>query len=149
MQACALSALYERVPLAVGAEGRVLSFHAAPPTDLAAEVPIDAGVESDPFGLIAAPDAARRVPGRPILIGGALTSAALSIAGAAFVAWRLGRPGRGSTPMARAARAVRGARLAGAVAAAAAQGAKQPATLTGQRLAGQRLLGPQRSRRVH
>ena len=31
---------------------------------------------------------------RPILIGGAVTSAALSIAGAAFVAWRHARPSR-------------------------------------------------------
>ena len=30
--------------------------------------------------------------GRPLLIGGALTSAALSLAGAAYVAWRLNRP---------------------------------------------------------
>jgi hypothetical protein len=55
------------------------------------------------------------VPARPLLIGGALTSAALSIAGAAFVAWRFGRPGRASTPMARAARAVRDARLGSAI----------------------------------
>jgi hypothetical protein len=41
--------------------------------------------------------------GRPLIIGGALTSAALSIAGAAYVAWRLNRP---ASPMARAARAV-------------------------------------------
>ena len=41
---------------------------------------------------------------RPLLIGGALTSAALSIAGAAFVAWRRTRPAR--SPMARAVRAV-------------------------------------------
>jgi hypothetical protein len=40
---------------------------------------------------------------RPLIIGGALTSAALSIAGAAYVAWRL-RPA--ASPMARAARAV-------------------------------------------
>jgi hypothetical protein len=40
---------------------------------------------------------------RPLLIGGALTSAALSIAGAAFVAWRRTRPAR--SPMARAVRA--------------------------------------------
>lgn len=40
---------------------------------------------------------------RPLIIGGALTSAALSIAGAAYVAWRLRPP---SSPMARAARAV-------------------------------------------
>jgi hypothetical protein len=40
---------------------------------------------------------------RPLIIGGALTSAALSIAGAAFVAWRRTRPAR--SPMARAVRA--------------------------------------------
>ncbi len=41
---------------------------------------------------------------RPLLIGGALTSAAISVAGAVYVAWRLNRPAAG--PMARAARAV-------------------------------------------
>ncbi|MGH2465840.1 MAG: hypothetical protein ACRDGI_10300 [Candidatus Limnocylindrales bacterium] len=40
---------------------------------------------------------------RPILIGGALTSAAVSLAGAAFVAWRLTRPVH---PMVRAIRAI-------------------------------------------
>ncbi len=47
---------------------------------------------ADPFG--------RRA--RPLLIGGALTSAAVSLAGAVFVAWRLGRPAH---PMIRAIRA--------------------------------------------
>jgi hypothetical protein len=47
---------------------------------------------------------------RPWLIGGALTSAALSLAGAAFVAWRLRRPP--ITPMARAVRAIARTRLA-------------------------------------
>jgi len=37
---------------------------------------------------------ARAALARPILIGGAVTSAALSIAGAAFVAWRHSRPSR-------------------------------------------------------
>jgi hypothetical protein len=46
--------------------------------------------------------------GRPLIIGGALTSAALSIAGV-YVAWRLNRP---AGPMARAVRAVARARLA-------------------------------------
>lgn len=45
---------------------------------------------------------------RPLLIGGALTSAALSIAGAAYVAWRRGRAS--TSPMARAVRATRHAR---------------------------------------
>ena len=53
----------------------------------------------DPFG--PDPAAGHR---RPLLIGGALTSAALSLAGAAYVAWRFNRPAAG--PMARAARAV-------------------------------------------
>jgi hypothetical protein len=47
---------------------------------------------------------------RPLLIGGALTSAALSIAGAAYVAWRRARPSRAASimsPMARAVRATR------------------------------------------
>jgi hypothetical protein len=42
--------------------------------------------------------------GRPLLIGGALTSAALSIAGAAYVAWRIRHPQKST--MARAVRAV-------------------------------------------
>jgi hypothetical protein len=45
---------------------------------------------------------------RPLLIGGALTSAALSIAGAAYVAWRRARPAPAS-PVARAVRAARAA----------------------------------------
>ena len=51
----------------------------------------------------------RFVVGRPLIIGGALTSAALSLAGAAYVAWRLNRPA--GSPMARAARAVARTRL--------------------------------------
>ncbi len=47
---------------------------------------------------------------RPYLIGGAITSAALSLAGAAWVAWRRARP-PARTPMARAVRAARHARL--------------------------------------
>jgi hypothetical protein len=54
----------------------------------------------DPLGGLDAPVGHRR----PLLIGGALTSAALSLAGAAYVAWRFNRPAAG--PMARAARAV-------------------------------------------
>jgi hypothetical protein len=45
---------------------------------------------------------------RPLLIGGALTSAAISIAGAAYVAWRRNRPP--TSAMVRAARAVARAR---------------------------------------
>jgi hypothetical protein len=48
--------------------------------------------------------------GRPLLVGGALTSAALSIAGAVYVAWRIRHPQ--SSAMVRAVRAVARARLA-------------------------------------
>jgi hypothetical protein len=46
---------------------------------------------------------------RPVVIGSVVTSAAISLAGAAFVAWRRTRPG---DPMARAIRAVSKARIA-------------------------------------
>jgi hypothetical protein len=88
-----------RVPLAVGAEGRLVAFPASPPVE-------DGGL------LLSIDPASRRDRARPLIIGGALTSAAISLAGAAFVAWRFGRPGRAATPMARAARAVRDARHA-------------------------------------
>lgn len=58
----------------------------------------------DPAGSPARPP----VP-RPLLVGGAVTSAALSLAGAAFVAWRLTR-GAPTDPMARAVRLARAAR---------------------------------------
>jgi hypothetical protein len=51
----------------------------------------------------------RSAMGRPLWIGGALTSAALSLAGAAYLAWRFRRPP--SSAMARAVRAVARARL--------------------------------------
>jgi hypothetical protein len=62
-------------------------------------LPLPGSEVDEPFGADAWPD--RR---RPLLIGGALTSAAISVAGAVYVAWRLNRPSAG--PMARAARAV-------------------------------------------
>jgi hypothetical protein len=51
----------------------------------------------------------RLVPVHPVVIGGVLTSAAISLAGAAWVAWRRGRPP--IDPMARAVRAVSRARV--------------------------------------
>ncbi len=48
---------------------------------------------------------------RPLLFGGAVTSAALGLAGAAFVAWRRTR-GAPTDPMARAIRLARAARAA-------------------------------------
>jgi len=78
-----------RLPAAAGAEGLIVPLPTGPLMDLlggdAAEAPAGYGR-------------------RPLIIGGALTSAALSLAGAAYVAWRLNRPAAG--PMVRAARAV-------------------------------------------
>jgi hypothetical protein len=81
---------------AAGAEGLVVGL---PDRAATAEAP-DGGDD---------PDAMRPGFGRPLLIGGALTSAALSLAGAAYVAWRLNRPP--ASPMVRAARAVSRTRL--------------------------------------
>jgi hypothetical protein len=87
------SATAMRMPVAAGAEGRVVPFRAA----VVDPLDPDADQTTDPRELA-----------RPLLIGGALTSAAISIAGAAIVAWRRGRPGR--EPMVRAARAAHAAR---------------------------------------
>jgi hypothetical protein len=79
-----------RLPAAVGAEGVVVPL---PLGDLSMDLPDEA------------PDGAPAGFGRrPLIIGGALTSAALSLAGAAIVAWRLNRPP--GSAMARAVRAV-------------------------------------------
>jgi hypothetical protein len=75
--------------------------------------PVDRTVRPDrePAGFdpLADPDDDNPARSRPLLIGGALTSAALSLAGAAFVAWRRTRPAR--SPMARAVRAAHAERL--------------------------------------
>ena len=96
-----------RLPAAAGAGagGGIVTFRG------------DAGVANDGFDPLANPDDERRELPVPLLIGGALTSAAISIAGAAaYVAWRWARPGRGGSPMVRAARAVREAHRAGGAA---------------------------------
>jgi hypothetical protein len=97
------AAVAMRVPAAAGAEGRIVPFRAAP---------VDPSALADPLAVPPDADAAVRDLTRPILIGGAVTSAALSLAGAALVAWRRGRPGRSTAPMVRAARAARVAREA-------------------------------------
>jgi hypothetical protein len=77
--------------------------------------PIEPSLRQDPalagFDPLADPNDDPGARARPLLIGGALTSAALSIAGAAFVAWRRTRPAR--SPMARAVRAAHAERLRG------------------------------------
>jgi hypothetical protein len=91
-----------RMPAAVGAEGSRTVIPFAGPS---------AGAD-DAFDPLAFDDPTdeRRDLQRPLIIGGALTSAAISLAGAAFVAWRLAHPGRASNPMARAVRAARATR---------------------------------------
>ena len=54
--------------------------------------PIDVLDLADP----ARPEEFAGIPRRPLIIGGTLASAALSIAGAAIVAWRINRAGHGS-----------------------------------------------------
>jgi hypothetical protein len=85
-----------RLPVAAGAEGLVVPIARSPGANDDNSVAYDAD--------LAVAEAARTGLGRPLLIGGALTSAALSIAGAAYVAWRLNRPP--ASAMVRAARAV-------------------------------------------
>jgi hypothetical protein len=95
-----------RMPAAAGAEGVTIGL--LPPVG-----PDDFDPARDPDDIADAVDAdapagSQAIP-RPILIGGALTSAALSIAGAAWVAWRRSRTPQ--SPMARAARAAHQARI--------------------------------------
>jgi hypothetical protein len=90
-----------RLPLAAGGEGSGAVIAPLPTTPLYA-------IDDDDAGLL--PDDARPPIARELLIGGALTSAALSIAGAAYVAWRIRHPQAG--PMARAVRRVARTRLA-------------------------------------
>jgi hypothetical protein len=92
------------MPAAAGAEGVVIPFGQArrAPGDPVFDPLAVRDPEADPHEIT-----------RPLLIGGALTSAALSLAGAAIVAWRRTHPaGRSSSPMARAVRSVRTARTA-------------------------------------
>jgi hypothetical protein len=89
------AALAQRVPVAAGGEDVVVPFPGS------SDDP--AWVTFDPLG-DPAPDPAEWLLPRPVVIGGAFASAALSVAGAAIVAWRLTR---GETDqMIRAVRAV-------------------------------------------
>jgi hypothetical protein len=92
-----------RLGTAAGSEGRPITVIG----------PASGGLDLDALAaLVNGPDLDRDDPNlvRPLLVGGALTSAALSLAGAIYVAWRLSHPA--AVPMARAARAVSRARLA-------------------------------------
>jgi hypothetical protein len=101
--AARLDELARSMRLAPAAGGETVPLQAVPP----------AGPDtlSDPLGdPLVGPDDAPDLPDlRSYLIGGAITSAAISLAGAAWVAWRRAHPPARS-PMARAARAVRASR---------------------------------------
>lgn len=89
------------MPVAAGAEGAAIPITPFP-IDAAIDQAIDPAADDEGDWPV--------VP-RPVLIGGAVASAAISLAGAAYVAWRLGRPG--GDPMARAVRAANQLRGAG------------------------------------
>ncbi len=86
-----------RIPAAAGSEGTVVPIRFVGP-----------GLDDDDL-LFDGPLDERPDRVRPLLIGGALTSAALSLAGAAYVAWRRTHPTL--TPMERAIRAAAARRL--------------------------------------
>jgi hypothetical protein len=97
-----------RMPAAVGAESGVVPIGVLGGASLDRD---DGDGRDDGAYLFDHGELDRRDLNRPLLIGGALTSAAISLAGAAWVAWRA-RPARRGSAMVRAARAVREARLA-------------------------------------
>jgi len=84
-----------RLPAAAGAEGRVtvIPIHPSGLPDGFDPFADEPDEDDDVVALLAT---------RPLLIGGAVAASALSLAGAAWVAWRRSR---GSSPMGRAARA--------------------------------------------
>jgi hypothetical protein len=95
--------LARSLPVAAGGEGSVVSMRL--PADDAETAALAAYVDGLPRD-----DDPDGDPMRPLIIGGAaLTSAAISLAGAAWVAWRWRRPA--GSPMARAVRAVARGRL--------------------------------------
>jgi hypothetical protein len=108
------AAVAMRMPLAAGANGGVDAPRRVVAFPQASGGPFESTSLDDLPSALGATglDAVRRDRARPLLIGGALTSAAISLAGAAWVAWRHGRPRRSPAPIARAARAVRDARTA-------------------------------------
>jgi hypothetical protein len=95
-----------------------------PPADDGLDPEIEAAIVAEELLALSADSDPGRLP-RPLLIGGAITSAALSLAGAAYLAWRLAHPGL--SPMARAVRAVERSRVTRGAALAALTAVAPPA----------------------
>lgn len=93
----AQAAAQMRLPAAAGAEGSVTVL------------PVRGGTPDDAFDPLADPDPEgdETAGRRPLLVNGALAASALSLAGAAFVAWRRARGGSAMARAARAAHALR------------------------------------------
>jgi hypothetical protein len=118
-----LAAAQARPSLAAagGGPATVIAFPRAAGSALGADPLLDAILrgELDPAdgdAVDSATDATRGQGTRkPLIVGGAITSAAISIVGVAYVAWRASRPApvRSNRAMARAARAARARRAAG------------------------------------
>ncbi|MEO5965058.1 MAG: hypothetical protein ABIR11_06300 [Candidatus Limnocylindrales bacterium] len=90
----ALAAAQSTPALASASRGRLIEFPAAP-ASLDADPLLGAILRGDLDPTDAdAIERAARAPGarRPLIVGGAITSAALSIVGVAYVAWRASRP---------------------------------------------------------
>ncbi len=106
---------------AAGGSGTVIAFPGSTGSALDADPLLDAILrgELDPADADAVDSATDATRGsaarRPLIVGGAITSAAISIVGVAYVAWRASRPApvRSNRAMARAARAARARRAAG------------------------------------
>ncbi|OGO59425.1 MAG: hypothetical protein A2V85_08925 [Chloroflexi bacterium RBG_16_72_14] len=105
--AAAAGAVVVAFPGSAGAGGAALDADPLLAAVLAGELdPADA----DPLDADARPAGVRR----PLIVGGAITSAAISLVGVAWVAWRAARPGPSSSgaAMGRAARTAHARRLA-------------------------------------
>ena len=106
---------------AAGGTASILAFPGGAGAPLDADPLLDAILrgELDPADADAVDSATDATRGsaarRPLIVGGAITSAAISIVGVAYVAWRASRPTpvRSNRAMARAARAARARRAAG------------------------------------
>jgi len=107
-------AVTRATPVAQAGDGVLVPFPPAP-ADLVARDPglqeiLEGRLDPADPALAARAGAPLASVPRPVIVGGAVASAAISLAGVALVAWRAARPAPG--PMARAARAARSRRLA-------------------------------------